>query len=445
MGIGILINYFALGEKKAWSEPTYHDTPPHLKRREPFMNNKAVRTRTLIVLLISLFGCTSTSTSNPPQKSSVTAAGWPSQAHRQLEAFVSKYPRPQGGHSPIAIFDWDNTVIKNDIGRATVHWTITHGLVKQPPQGDWRKANPYLTQKAVGELTESCGTQTPPGQPLPTHKNPRCAQVLRTIADKATTTDGNPAFAGYNYRTYAATTAWQTTVLAGYTPAEIRTMAAEVIAAKMKVSTQEKGKYIRLNQPIRNLMRDLDHAGFEVWVVSASPQYVVEAFADSITFPRERVIGLRNLLDQQGRQTYDFEGCGSHQDGENRLINKIEGKRCWINQVIFGIQGKAAEASQTHLDKRAAFVAGDATTDVSMLRDATGLRLVIDRHDSELMCYALYGEGPPWVIVPMFFDPKSQGTDPYPCSTRGCLNTDGSKGPCLDDQNNVIPDQRPRY
>jgi hypothetical protein len=118
-----------------------------------------------------------------------------------------------------------------------------------------------------------------------------------------------------------------------------------------------------------------------------------------------------------------------------------DGKRCWINQVILGIEGgEALERAPER--RRPVFVAGDATTDVTMLRDATVLRLVFNRNKPELMCYAYDNEDGRWLINPMFIDPKPLRSDPYPCSTTACRLADGTPAPCLNEQNVVISDQR---
>ena len=78
-----------------------------------------------------------------------------------------------------------------------------------------------------------------------------------------------------------------------------------------------------------------------------------------------------------GRGTIEFtpnlQGCGTIADGANTMITFDEGKRCWINKVIF----KQAAASQavTNPDpaKRQVFAAGDSDTDIAFLKDATEL------------------------------------------------------------------------
>lgn len=45
--------------------------------------------------------------------------------------------------APVALFDWDNTVVKNDIGDAQTFWMLANGKVCQPAGRDWRTVSPW--------------------------------------------------------------------------------------------------------------------------------------------------------------------------------------------------------------------------------------------------------------------------------------------------------------
>jgi hypothetical protein len=122
----------------------------------------------------------------------------------------------------------------------------------------------------------------------------------------------------------------------------------------------------------------------------------------------------------------------------------MDGKRCWINRVIFGDRSDGAWQRSTDPARRPVFAAGDSDGDVTFLRDATGLRLVINRDRSEVQCYASWNEDGRWIINPMFIEPMSRRSEPYPCSTRGCTAESGQVVPCLDEGGKVIPDQDDR-
>src|SRR5262249_39207225 len=82
---------------------------------------------------------------------------------------------------PVAIFDWDNTVNKNDIGDAPVFWMLTHDQTLQPPMHNWALTSPYLPPAAVTALSTACGTMVADGMPLPTSTDKPCADEILSV------------------------------------------------------------------------------------------------------------------------------------------------------------------------------------------------------------------------------------------------------------------------
>ncbi|HEV7978081.1 hypothetical protein [Amycolatopsis sp.] len=119
----------------------------------------------------------------------------------------------------------------------------------------------------------------------------------------------------------------------------------------------------------------------------------------------------------------------------------IDGKRCFINKKIFGIKG-ASQLEAAPASKRQALSGGDATTEVTMLKDATGVHIALNRNKDELMCHAYDNADGKWVVNPMFIQPLPKLNRSYPCSTAAYENADGSTGPVLRDNGSVIPDQQ---
>src|SRR5262249_32861244 len=154
----------------------------------------------------------------------------------------------------------------------------------------------------------------------------------------------------------------------------------------------------------------------DVWVVSASSQNVVERFAAKVNIKADHVIGIRNVLDQ-GKLTYGIESCGGAPT--NSLITYIDGKRCWINKGIFGVEDVMALQKGPD-DRRQVCAAGDSSTDITFVQDATAMKLVLNRNKAELMCNAYRNYGGRWLINPMFIQPKPALKTAYPCSTTAC-------------------------
>jgi phosphoserine phosphatase len=350
---------------------------------------------------------------------------------------------------PLALFDWDNTVLKNDIGDAITFHFISHDLILQPPNQDWKQTSAYMTDAAAAALTAACGTDVPAGQPLPTSTNTACADEILSMYIDNKTRAGATAFTGHDYRRIEPTYAWTAQLLAGHTHAEVQQLALAAARPKLEapigttqvVGTRTLNGWLRIYDQIADLIKAGKSRGYDVWVITASPEDVVRAVAPLAGVDPEHVVGIRSLTDGAGKLTYSFEGCGPVPDGQQSMITYIEGKRCWVNKVVFG--DRTAAAIQRRADPRQVLGAGDADTDIEFMRDAT-YKLALNRQKRELMCFAYHNEGDSWRVNPMFIEPRPMQTSLYPCSTTACRRADGTPGPCLDERGMVIPDQSDR-
>jgi hypothetical protein len=124
------------------------------------------------------------------------------------------------------------------------------------------------------------------------------------------------------------------------------------------------------------------------------------------------------------------------------MITYIDGKRCWINKIIYGDNSAAAINRQSDPARRPLFGAGDSVTDVSFLQDAR-LRLVLNRNKAELMCRAYHDPGT-WLVNPMFIRPLPRRASPYPCATTACTDSAGAQVPCVDEAGQTIQEQEDR-
>ena len=352
---------------------------------------------------------------------------------------------------PLALFDWDNTVVKNDVGDAITFYMIAQGKVRQPPNQDWKLTSKFMTNDGALALTAACGTTVAAGQPLPTNTvaGAACAnEMLSMYIDNKTTTN-LVAFTGHDYRRMEPTYAWTPQLMAGYTHAEVAQFALNATApmyAAAEGTTQTVGTRPGLNGWLRNYdqIKDVILAaqsrGYDVWVITASPQDLVGALVPMVGVAADHVIGIRSVTDGAGKLTYSFEGCGPVAPGQD-MISYIEGKRCWVNKVIFGDTTAAAINRRSATDRaRLVFGAGDSDTDIEFLRDSQ-YKLVLNRAKTELMCFAYRNEGDSWRVNPMFIQPRAMRTTPFPCSTTACKDSLGVAGACRDDANVVIPDQ----
>lgn len=362
-----------------------------------------------------------------------------------LDAAGCKSDGYDGTKKPVATFDWDNTISKNDFGDAITFHFIKNGLVKQPTS--WAATSPYLTADALAALDAACGVPTGTGN-VPTDTNAVCADEMLSIYINSKTKAGLTAFGnGFNARWIEPSYAWTAQLLAGYTHTQIQQYMLDAVTPQLAAAegtTQTIGTttglnaWLRIYAQTKDLIAAAKSRGYDVWIITASPQDAIAAVSNMAGVAPDHVIGIRSKTDSAGKLTYKFEGCGTVADDQQQLISYIQGKRCWINKVIYG--DATANAMRKRPDgQRQYFAAGDSDTDIEFLKDAT-YKLVINRNKKELMCLAYDNEGDSWRINPMFIGPKGAfGT--YACPTAACKDEGLASTPCRDRGGNVIPVQ----
>ena len=453
-----------------------HDQPHLLPSSRRGVNKSSPsfrqwRSALMAVALASAVGCAEEQSDTPPDMTAdqsvsartlSTALPWLPAVRARLNQVIASYGATSGtydvAHRPVAVFDWDNTVLKNDIGDAVLFWMIRTGRILQPPQKNWRLTSPYLTVEAAAALDKACGPLAAAGSPLPTATDVPCATELVTLYTKAKTVDGKAGFAGWNYRRMEPTYAWAAQLQAGYTAAESQEFARQALEeglAAKQGAVQKIGSvdgltaWVRIYEQQKDLIANLKASGFEVWVVSASPEPWVIAAAARVDIAADHVVGIR-MRSEQGKLTSNLQGCGDIPDGENdgagvfkgnSLITYIDGKRCFINKVIYGDGSALALQRNADAKKRPVLAAGDSDTDVTFLQDATAVKLVMNRHKKEVMCNALQSLGGKWLLHPMFIEPSPMPGLSYKCSVDACKDASGAAAPCRDEDGAVIPDQ----
>jgi hypothetical protein len=377
---------------------------------------------------------------------------WYGQNRAQLQRVIDERGTCNGhqGPRPVAAFDWDNTVSKNDVTDATIAWSLKHDKILRP--ASWKKTSKWLTDDADKALTAACGTAVPVGVPLPTSTDTDCTDEIFNIRESGRTMSGAAAFAGeWNHRRTVPQYAWVPQLFAGHTVPELESYAAqarrEALAAPVG-STQTLGThtipgYVRYYEQQRDLIRTLQKAGFDVYIVSAGSEPVTEVWSGGrggVGIDRAHTIAIRSVLDSTGRITTYNEGCGGGGRTQGEAIPYIDGKRCWINQDIFHIKGESAWEKQ-RWSKRIALGGGDADTDVTFVGDATGAHLVLNRNKNEVMCRAYDNADGRWVVNPMFIEPLPRKSGNYPCSTAAYNKPEGGFGPVLRPDGTVVPDR----
>ncbi len=363
-----------------------------------------------------------TSTKAGAKARKLKAEGWGAGNLPRLQKLLEEHGRTSPAYTPakkpVAVFDWDNTVIKNDVGDATLFWMASNNLIRKPK--DWRQTSAHLTDAAVQALTKSCADLP---DPLPTKTSAACADTILSIYSDGKLSDGTAAWKGtHDPDKLEPAYAWAVQLMSGHTPRQLTKIAEDAIrfnlrnpvGAKQKIGSKEYTAYVRIYPQIRNLIEALHESGFDVWISSASAQPIVEPFAKRVGVDERHVIGVRPALDEEGRITPSFQDCvGSGVNSS--FINYRLGKRCWINKVVFGMQDEKLLETPSPIE----FAAGDSDTDIFFLRDARALRLAINRNKTELMCHAFANADGKWIVNPMFIEPRAQKASAYECAKYG--------------------------
>lgn len=375
--------------------------------------------------------------------------GWYGDNRDRINAMIAQLGtcgklRSEADETPLAVFDWDNTMVKNDIGDATLLWMVRNSKVRQPPGGNWTTTSQYLTAPAADALASACGTLAPPGQPLPTGSNAGCADELVSIFGDSQTRTGTAAFGNYNHRRINPPVAWRAQLLAGWSDADVTGFAEAARRESLDapegteqlVGSTRRNGWVRYYGQMRDLVATLQANGFDVRIVSGSPEPVVRVWAAEFGIAADRVMGTRT--DHDGDVlTSRLTACGGEPS-----IPYNEGKRCRINEQVFGVQGTAA-FDQLVKQQRQAFAAGDSDGDATFIADATALRMVINRNQIEVMCRAYANLDGRWLVNPMFINPLGV-SPPYPCATQGYDQPNGDQTPLQRPDGSVVPDQQDR-
>lgn len=241
---------------------------------------------------------------------------------------------------PLATLDWDNTLIYGDVGEATLkHQIDTRAFSFDANFWQLIPGNVRSRLKALH------------------HNDPQdeFSKLFWQTYENMCATKGDQAC-------YV----WTVQLMTGLSPDEVRRQAQNVIK---NFSSRGPCYYPQM----KKLVKELKKAGVDVWIVSASTQWIVEEAARHVGVDADHVIGMLPKV-KNGRITAQME-----------RVTYREGK---------------AQAIQNIIGKPPDFAAGDSNTDLEMLLMAEGMRLVIDRGKEPLMTTARQ-KG--WLIQPKFY------------------------------------------
>ena len=110
---------------------------------------------------------------------------------------------------------------------------------------------------------------------------------------------------------------------------------------------------------MRELLANLQDYGFELWVLTASPELLYQQFVhENLGIPKNRILGVKSVI--------------SHGKITNQLVDPIPQDA-----------GKA-DAIQTFIKTRPLFVAGNSRGDMEMMNESVGIKLIVNPDNEKI-------------------------------------------------------------
>jgi phosphoserine phosphatase len=294
-----------------------------------------------LLLALSIGGCPPPQEAKPDEgpdkaKPAKTAGkseligSWEQDVKTKLEALIAENGKGGAKHDPakppVVVFDFDNTCIRGDIGRAFFDWMTTNLKFKFTEQ-IWQ-ALPDDKRAGIKEAWQTVENLPAADRAASTQLQEFRKRMHQAYWSLCHETDADKCFP------------WQVRFYAGYTPDEVRTMAAQVFKFELgrklgsepiragaddpKPAITSTG--LRIYKEMHQLMQVLEAKGFEIWVVTAGPQWVVQGAAEHFPVERDRMIGMRTKL-ADGKLTAEMEPPPTFRQGKVTAIEKFIGRK----------------------------------------------------------------------------------------------------------------------
>lgn len=297
-----------------------------------------------------------------------------------LAARVVATPAAYAPHDapPFAVFDWDQTVIRHDIGDALFLHQIDHFAFALDHDDFWDVLGVERDSPLRGEVAALAAR---PRDASPAAEATRRAWESALVGGyvRAGLLDPQEGFP------------WQTRVLTGMTEDQVRALTRETAARELETRLGQREfslgdealhfyQGLRPYREILGLMRGLEEAGIQVWIVSATNVWAVQAMAELLELNPARVIGMRTTV------------------VDSVITSELDGVACATWGKVEAIK------RYVHPTQRPVLAAGDNITDLPMLEYSADTRLVIDRGVAALgeVAEERRAAGERWLIQPMF-------------------------------------------
>jgi phosphoserine phosphatase len=217
-----------------------------------------------------------------------------SAVNARIESFLKEFSSLSAAESPVVVFDCDGTIIMGDIGEAMFFSQIEQFHFRSSPAEVWRN------------------------HPQRDHLHTLFVELSAVEPEERNSHPQFDEFADMLLSWYFGQLARHKTamacseivrLLAGFTPEEAREFARATVQKELasRLSNRPLGKRflpkgVRYIRESTELLRRCIEAGCDVWAISGSNQWSVEAVFEPLGLPRKRVVGI-DLVTTDGRLT----------------------------------------------------------------------------------------------------------------------------------------------
>lgn len=272
----------------------------------------------------------------------------------------------------VAVFDFDNTLIFNDIGELFSYVIIEEMAYRYDLDAFWDLIDEQDGRDEIRGLVEQLNALPPASRKSSDAYQRYCGEMGATYSRKLEREGKRSCYA------------WAVLLHVGLTEQQMFDLSEQAIVHELnrpiepqtlRTSRGEEigvTRGVRMLAPMQRLIQRLGDEGVEVWICSASNYWTIAQFAPRYGVPTDRIIANRVEIE----------------DGV--LTDRL------VEPAMF-MEGKAA-AIMRDIGIPPTFVFGDSETDLHMLRAATGLATVIDTGHAAALVDEAREKG--WAVQP---------------------------------------------
>ena len=285
-----------------------------------------------------------------------------------IHDFLKRHSNHASSERPVAVFDCDGTVIQGDIGEAMLYHQLEEFQFRVSPATVW---NDFPHREELDTLYKVLHNAAPGTRT----NNPR----FTSFADMILSWYFDQIAEGKIEKACADIVR----LLAGYSLAEVRDIAESTFIREIESPVRDRAlgrrtlpKGVRFIRESIDLLEKLKNLGFQIWVVSGSNKWSVEAVFRRLGIPADRVIGIE-LTSEHGT-----------------LSSKVK--------TPVPVRENKVHALQGHVSPAPLLVASDSDNDIPLFQYSADLKVLVNsrmRNIDEFFKMGKMERDETWVVI----------------------------------------------